>query len=128
MELLDLMRDVDEYLGPSPDISPLPDGTTPQVRFHNSCQDNSCNFIADSRKHPIRPPEVLQALRHPLGTLHEKPHNIQPGYRVLRIQGKRHGGVRFTPATETSNPPENIPRARRDHAAATIERNHPNFA
>lgn len=33
MELFDIMRDINEYLGPTPDISPLPDGTTPEVRF-----------------------------------------------------------------------------------------------
>lgn len=33
MELYDIMQDISKYLGPPPDISPLPNGDTPEVCF-----------------------------------------------------------------------------------------------
>lgn len=45
------MRDVDEYLGPPPDISPLPDGTTPEVFFPIFALIIVLFFKLDSRKY-----------------------------------------------------------------------------
>jgi hypothetical protein len=98
MALIQIMKDLRDYLGPAPEVQTLPDGTFAEVSQKLQFSSPYEFFCEDSCLDKIRTSQILQAERHPdfafhkLGLLHQD-------YSFLRVQGERLRGLR-APVTE----------------------------
>jgi hypothetical protein len=96
--LIQIMKDLRDYLGPAPEVQTLPDGTFAEVSQKLQFSSPYEFFCEDSCLDKIRTSQILQAERHPdfafhkLGLLHQN-------YSFLRVQGERLRGLR-APVTE----------------------------
>lgn len=53
------MENVRDYLGPSPNVDPLPDGSYPEVNYFIIFFSLLNNIFAVIERRKIRPPEIL---------------------------------------------------------------------